>query len=615
MQHDTASPDFASLDGSLTISSKQDVYSFTSSTVATIHNVQRDNSVSSGESSHDLFLPDLEPPSWNDSQTVPFRAETGYHHATWARTFRSRPELYIRPRSVEEIQKIVILARKCRRRLVVVGAGHSPSDLTCTSAWMVHLGDFAQVLSVRKTDDKKKTGGFAVLQAGITLHEINQKMMAHGLTMPNLGSIDIQSIAGAIATATHGSSTRHGLLSDSIRSLRIVLADGRAVACSVQHRPDLFRAALVSLGCLGIITEVEFGLVPSTNIEWSQDVFSLEAVLSRWEKDLWTQAEYVRCWWLPYGRRMISWTANKTEKPPRSPKESFYGGSFGYHLYHTLLWIAHYIPSILPSVEYAIFSLQYRSTPGHVTSAVEVQREGLLMDCLYSQFVNEWALSLDKGPEAIRRLSAWMHGDESASRIPFSSKGIYVHAPIEVRVTDGSDVSPRGYLDPTQGGPTLYLNATLYRPYGLDPPCVARYYEAFEWLMKDLGGRPHWAKNWSYVSHSELKGMYGQNMVDFLRVREEVDPDGLFVSAWHRRNLLGKGAPLKFEEREISRRPAIKAQTPMKGGMDWFGAQARGSGQGLSGETDFKSVGSEESFELVDEERECLQGLLYQVGS
>ena len=83
-----------------------------------------------------------------------------------------------------------------------------------------------------------------------------------------MGSIDVQSLAGAIATATHGSSMQHGLLSDSVRSLHIVLANGQAVRCSATQSPDLFRVALVSLGGIGIVVEMEFELVPHTDIEW-----------------------------------------------------------------------------------------------------------------------------------------------------------------------------------------------------------------------------------------------------------------------------------------------------------------------------------------------------------
>jgi D-arabinono-1,4-lactone oxidase len=71
-------------------------------------------------------------------------------------------------------------------------------------------------------------------------------------------------------------------------------------------------------------------------------------------------------------------------------------------------------------------------------------------------------------------------------------------------------------------GPTLYINATLYRPYNRDPPCWERYYEAFEWLMKDLGGRT--GEEFQNVSCEEFWDMYPE-MGEWVRVRNEVDPE------------------------------------------------------------------------------------------
>ncbi|KAI9869627.1 MAG: D-arabinono-1,4-lactone oxidase, partial [Pleopsidium flavum] len=432
--------------------------------------------------------------------TVPFRASTTHGHHTWARTFHSRPELYIRPQSVTEIEKVITLARRCRRRVVTVGCGHSPSDLTCTSSWMMNLDQFNRILSV----DREHM--IVVMEAGIRLHDLGLELKTHRLAMPNLGSIDNQAIAGAIGTATHGSSTQHGLLSQSVLGLKIMLANGRTVSCSAKQNKELFRAALVSLGALGIITEITYQAVPAFDIEWHQSLHSLDEIIDEWSKGLWTTAEFTRVWWMPYMKKAIVWRADKTLKPRRPPKQTWYGGLIGYHAYHILLYIAQWIPSLLPSIEKFVIGVQYGFTSGTVNTAVEEGHTGLLMNCLYSQFVNEWALPLSNGPEAISRLSAWLNGEtQSSSGIPFDNKNLYVHAPIEVRVSDTSTTIPRPYLDNTMpDGPTLYLNATLYRPYNRDPPCRERYYEAFEWLMGDLGGRPHWAKNFQNVSSVEF---------------------------------------------------------------------------------------------------------------
>lgn len=532
--------------------------------------------------------------------TIPFRASTAHRHHTWAKTFHTRPELYIRPQTTAEIQKVVTLARRCRRRLVTVGCGHSPSDLTCTSSWMVNLDRYNRIISI---DDEKSV---VVMEAGIRLHDLGAELKKHGLAMPNLGSIDNQAIAGAIGTATHGSSTRHGLLSQSVLGLKIMLADGRTVSCSAEENTELFRAALVSLGALGIITEVTYQAVPVFDIEWQQSLHSLEEIMSGWSTDLWETAEFTRVWWMPYMKKAIVWRADKTNKPRRPQKQSWFGGRIGYHAYHILLYLAQWVPSLLPSIEKFVIAVQYGFTSGAVDTAVEEGHRGLLMNCLYSQFVNEWALPLARGPEAISRLSAWLNGDRDTAGIPFDTSNLYVHAPIEVRVSDSSSTIPRPYLDNTvPDGPTLYINATLYRPYNRDPPCKHRYYEAVEWLMKELGGRPHWAKNFQDVSREEFWDMY-PDMGTWVRIRNEVDPQGMFVGDWHRRNLLpppssfseGKGGEtvpfLPLEEREVARVGA------RGGGLDWRGeVGGRGVVDVNEKNSSPQSSDSEESFELV----------------
>ena len=264
-------------------------------------------------------------------------------------------------------------------------------------------------------------------------------------------------------------------------------------------------------------------------------------------------------------------------------------------------------------------------------SAIEPARSGLLMDCLYSQFVNEWALPLSRGPEAITRLSAWINGDDAASGIPFPSKGVWVHCPIEVRVSDTTAErnvgGVRPLLDPTSADePTLYLNATLYRPYGRDPPCKERYYEAFEWLMRDMGGRPHWAKNFESAS-DYLVEAYGGDMQKFMQVREEVDPDGMWVGEWHVRNL-GVGESVVSEREETRARLGGKfADGVLWEGRGLEGREVKGKSEMLekmeASVVEAKDVGgdeesppatstSEESFDLLAKGEASVHGDLWE---
>ncbi|KAI1494000.1 D-arabinono-1,4-lactone oxidase-domain-containing protein [Biscogniauxia mediterranea] len=492
---------------------------------------------------------------------VPFRAKSNHVHSTWAKTFLSLPELYFQPETLPEIEKIIQLAGKCRRRVTTTGCGHSPSSMTCTSSWLVNLDKYNRILSV------DKEACTVVMQSGIRLYQLGEELDKLGLAMPSLGSINQQSLAGAISTGTHGSSMYHGLMSENVLSLRITTADGTTRYCSPEENPELFRAALLSLGALGIITEITFRAVPAFTLRWRQVIDADSKVLDLWDKGLWTDTEFVRVWWYPYTRRAVRWTADQTDEAPVAPPKSYYDGALGYYVYHNLLYLSMWAPRITPWIEWFVFGMQFGFRNGTATAAVQPSRQALLMNCLYSQFVNEWAIPLSRGPEALRRLSSWLnrlpptdpqyveHG------VPFSADGIWVHAPVEVRVANTTVSNPRcasssqrPFLDPTpRDEPALYLNATLYRPYHTDPACRARYYEAFEWLMRDLGGRPHWAKNFE-TDAPALEALYGDDLREWRRVRDAADPEGMFVGPWHRRFVLGAEEPvaLPLEEHDLT---------------------------------------------------------------
>jgi D-arabinono-1,4-lactone oxidase len=456
---------------------------------------------------------------------------------------------------------------------------------------MVNLDSFSAVLGVNR---EKKT---MKVQAGIRLRQLNDKASEYGLTIPNLGSINDQSIAGAIATGTHGSSLYHGTLGSYVLGLRIVLGNGSCVSCSASRNSDLFRAALVSLGALGIIVEVEYQMIEDRNIEWTQTILSLDSMLASWHDDLWTQAEFTRIWWLPYTRRVILWRATPTSKASRPPWGSWYDGALGYYVYKALLWLAHYIPSLLPRIEWFVFGMQYSFSTNLHRTAIEPQRQGLLMNCLYSQFVNEWAVPLSAGPSAISQLDQWIHRSPTTAIPPPPCK-VSVHAPIEVRVSNTSSsttpasAQPRPFLEPSHPGePTLYLNATLYRPFGLDPPCHKPYYAAFEKLMRQHNGRPHWAKNFATVTSHDIEDMYGADLDSWRRVRREVDPDGLFVGDWVRRTVLGD--PDGGEGVMSAEEKCVDMRDSRTGGVEWVGGMKDGGEEKGS-----VGSGSVESFDV-----------------
>ena len=305
-----------------------------------------------------------------------------HRHATWAGTYRSYPQVYLQPRSIEELRDVVLTATRLRTRISLVGCGHSPSDLTCTSQVLVNIDHLDKVLHVDEDT------GIVRMEAGIRLHDLCAKLKAHGLALANLGSIDHQSIAGAFGTCTHGSSLKHGILSQSCLSMKIMTAEGDIRSCSANENADLFRAALVSLGALGVIIEVTFQTAPDFKIEWEQTLLPLNEIVENWEGGLWTEREFTRCWWMPYTKKVIRWRAKKTDKDIDRPDPGLFSGSVGFHVYQLALYAARWIPSLLKTIEKFVHIVHYGASEGNGggTTGVEEGHKGVSLLYLHVQF-------------------------------------------------------------------------------------------------------------------------------------------------------------------------------------------------------------------------------------
>jgi FAD/FMN-containing dehydrogenase len=97
---------------------------------------------------------------------------------------------------------------------------------------------------------------------------LSEELFKHGLAQENLGDIDVQSIAGAISTGTHGTGATFGTLAAQVVGLTLVMASGELLECSPERDPDIFKAAQVSLGTLGIIAKVKLRVVPITCLHY-----------------------------------------------------------------------------------------------------------------------------------------------------------------------------------------------------------------------------------------------------------------------------------------------------------------------------------------------------------
>ncbi|CAG8621907.1 9360_t:CDS:2, partial [Acaulospora colombiana] len=169
----------------------------------------------------------------------------GVKFRNWSKTFGCAPELYFEPECEEDVIKIVELAKTNNKNVRAIGSGHSPSDLACTEGYMINMDKLNRIL---KIDREAKT---VVVEAGMKLHKLNAELNKHGMALSSLGSISDQSISGAISTGTHGSGINFRNLCGQIVSLTLVTSSKGVMRCSANENPDVYKAALCSLGALG----------------------------------------------------------------------------------------------------------------------------------------------------------------------------------------------------------------------------------------------------------------------------------------------------------------------------------------------------------------------------
>ncbi|WP_367133802.1 D-arabinono-1,4-lactone oxidase [Saccharothrix sp. HUAS TT1] len=408
----------------------------------------------------------------------------------WARTESANPHRVEHPASVDELAAAVAGASTVRPR----GSGHSFTGIAVAPGVAIDLDAWTGVVDV--------SGTLVTVRSGTTLRQLNALLDVLGLALANLGDIDAQTVAGAISTGTHGTGAKLGGLATQVAALELVRADGSLVRCSAEERPELFHAAGVGLGALGVISTVTLRCVPAFVLHARESPGRLDAVLEEFDH-LTAVEDHVEFHWFPHSDRVIVKRNNRVDLPakPLSRARRFYeyevveNGAFG-----LVCRLAKAVPATTRTLNRVCGSLiserDYRDASHRVFVTPRRVR-----------FVeSEYAVPREALHDVLRELRA------AVDRL---DHGVIV--PVEVRVAQGDDL----WLSTAHGRDTAYIAVHQYlgMPY-------RRYFDAFERIAGAVGGRPHWGKVHSLAA-DDLRGLYPR-FDDFRRVRAEVDPTGKF---------------------------------------------------------------------------------------
>jgi L-gulonolactone oxidase len=349
------------------------------------------------------------------------------------------------------------------------------------------------------------------VQAGITIHALNLRLAAAGLALENLGDIDVQSVAGAISTATHGTGARLGNIPSQVQSLMLVLADGSTLECSPERDPETFRAARVGLGSLGVLAEITLRCVPAFTLRGLDAPAPLADTLARFE-EISLANEHFEFFVFPHSDTALTRTNNRTEESPR-PR----GRTAAYvedilltnHAFGLFCRLGRRMPGRIPTINRLVTRL--------AGSSERVERSAAIFASPRLVRFTEMEYSLPRAntAEAVRRVMETI-----------VERGFAVPFPIEVRTVAADDA----FLSTANGRDSGFVAVHMFHGMPWQP-----YFRAVEAIMDELGGRPHWGKR-HFQTAETLRPRY-PDWDRFQAVRAHLDPGGVFANGWSDRVL------------------------------------------------------------------------------
>jgi len=404
----------------------------------------------------------------NKPEPLTWRNWSGKQSSRYLETFN--------PSSAGDFVDIVQSARTDRRRIRAVGAGHSHSRVGAPYDILVSTDQWQGIVSaqlVAKQPTVRARAGTRIAQFGLPLFEM-------GLALKNQGDIDRQSIAGAVATGTHGTGPTLQNLSASVVGMQLVLANGELVQCGPNEEPELFAVAQHSLGGVGLVTELDVSVRDRYLLReqlWSSDTDETLQELD----SLVAASRHFEFFWMP----------DKDRCACKALLELSPGSGADLHPDSGLDHVAPKAPKIVSRRERVGWS-------HHIISSIR--------DDLHTEM--EYAVPASLGPACFHELREMV-----LRHFPT------LEWPLEYRTLGADNV----LLSTANARATVTIS--VHQGVELDD---AELFSACEEIFVRYDGRPHWGKV-HYLSAADLIEIVPK-YEHWWALRDRYDPDGLFVN-------------------------------------------------------------------------------------
>jgi len=418
----------------------------------------------------------------------------------WAGDQRCEPAVVERPGAVGEVVGAVERAVAAGHNVRVAGSGHSFNGAVLTDGTLVTLERMGALL------DADPATGLVRVQGGMTIRALNEALAGHGLALANLGDVDVQAIAGAVSTATHGTGVTLRNLSAQVRALQVVTAAGEVL--EIDGGDDLL-AARVALGTLGIVTELTLQAVPAFTLRGVDAHAPLAEVLDRLDERV-DGHRHFEFFVFPHADTALTRSNDIASEPPRprSPRRAYVDDVLlANRAFQLACAIGRAVPSAIPALNRLVTRLAGSST--------RVDRSDRIFATprLVRFTEMEYALPRAVAADAVRAIKA-------------TAERHAINFPIEVRFVAPDDA----LLSPAHEREAVYVAVHAYTGMAWEP-----YFRAVEAIADEHGGRPHWGKR-HFQTAATLAPRY-PGWDRFAAVRARLDPEGAFANAYSDRVL------------------------------------------------------------------------------
>ncbi|OEV04623.1 D-arabinono-1,4-lactone oxidase [Streptomyces oceani] len=423
----------------------------------------------------------------------------------WAGNVDASPVRTVAPSSTEALAEAVRRAAEDGLRVKAVGSGHSFSTVAAGSGVLLR----PERLSGIRTIDH--AAGTVTVAPGTPLWQLNQTLAGEGRSLTNMGDVTAQTAAGAVSTGTHGTGRASASIAAQLCGLELVCADGSLLRCSARERPEVFAAARVGLGALGVISELTFATEPLFLLTAREEPMSFERVTAEFDQ-LTAENEHFEFYWFPHTRNCNT-KRNNRSSGPRVPVPRARGWLDDEVLSNGVFQLACSAGAALPATVPGLARLSSRALSARTYTDLPYR---VFTSPRRVRFVEmEYALPREAAVPALRELRSMV--ERSNHRVSF---------PVEVRVAPADDIP----LSTAGGRDSVYIAVHNYRkaPY-------RSYFTAVERIMTAYDGRPHWGKLHSRDA-DYLAGVY-PGFAEFNALRDRLDPGRLFGNDYLRRVL------------------------------------------------------------------------------